>query len=81
MRQGIFSMTRHSTATFNRVFNTVRMLLTVFGAFSRRPDFRRCTSSFPMPSSRFDPSTGARWTLQTVSLAAIPLGFCRLARA
>lgn len=45
---GIRSMMSHSTAFRSSTFSTVRMLLTVFGAFAWRPRFSRCTSSLLM---------------------------------
>jgi hypothetical protein len=35
----------------------------------------------PIASSRFEPISRSRCTSKVVSLAAIPLGFCRLTRA
>jgi hypothetical protein len=69
-------MTSHSTAFFRSTFSTVSTLLTVFGARFVRRRFTRCTSSFVIASSRFDPSSGIRCARVMESLAAIPLGFC-----
>jgi hypothetical protein len=72
---GTRSMRSHSTAFFNNVFNTVKTLLTVFGARSRSRPLSRWTSSLKIASNRFIPSSGTRWTLRIVSFAAMPLGF------
>ena len=57
MVQGSRSITFHSTAALSKPLNTVRTLLTVFGAFAFRAVFRRCTSSLVIASSRLDPSS------------------------
>jgi hypothetical protein len=45
--QGSRSSSPHSTAFFNNVLNTVRTLLTVFGARMASANFSHCTCSLP----------------------------------
>ena len=79
--QGSRSITSHSTAVFSSTFSTVSTLFTVFAAFVPRWCLRRCTSSFVIASSFLLPRCGIRCVWRIVALPAMPLGFCRLARA
>jgi hypothetical protein len=71
----------YRSANLRSTLSTANALLTVLAAFVSMPPLRRCTSSFVMLSTGFCPTLGTRWTRSNTSFAAMPLGFCRFARA
>ena len=79
---GIRSITSHSTAFFSSTLSTARMLFTVFGDFDlelRLQPLHVLALDRVEPLVDRTPASGARGG--SSSFAAIPLGFCRFARA
>ena len=57
------------------------MLFTVFGDLTSSCAFNRCTSSLLIASRCRRPNAGIRYNRRIMVFDAIPLGFCRFARA